>query len=161
VGEKGVSKTARASMEAGQAAQPKAKVVRTPEETIANIRSLRAGSLYVPGDQIDVLLGEFDKTAAKLKSLNEQAIAIIAADTQRLHNLQAAVKALYTAAHWSADRPVRDAHLLWEAVRDAAGIEPGHAPAPYAPKDMEHFAESIDHDPEHHEVGGEGYLEGL
>lgn len=154
MGEKGISKTARSSMEAGQAVQPKAKIVRTPEETVANIRSLRAGNLWVPGDQIDVLLGELDKQ-------RNQAVAIIAADTQKLHALQAAVKALYTAAHWRADRHVEGAHQLWEAVRDAAGIEPGHAPKPVSHVDMEHFAtgldhEPVEHDPEHHDTGGEG-----
>lgn len=43
--------------------------------------------------------------------------------------LVAAVRALYYAAHWTADRPVDEAGL-WEAVRDAAGLEPGTSPTP-------------------------------
>lgn len=38
--------------------------------------------------------------------------------------LREAVKALYFAAYWHADRPVDEA-ALWTAVRDRAGIEPG------------------------------------
>lgn len=38
-----------------------------------------------------------------------------------------AVRALYYAAVWTADRTV-DAAALWTAVRDAAGFEPGQSP---------------------------------
>lgn len=41
--------------------------------------------------------------------------------------LQEAVKELYYAAVWHADRDV-DEFKLWEAVRDAAGFEKGNAP---------------------------------
>ena len=44
-------------------------------------------------------------------------------------DLKRAVHELYFAADWHADRPVDEA-ALWSAVRDAAGIEPGHAPVP-------------------------------
>lgn len=40
-----------------------------------------------------------------------------------------AVRALYYAGVWHCDRPVDEA-ALWEAVRDAAGFEPGHSPEP-------------------------------
>lgn len=40
-----------------------------------------------------------------------------------------AVRALYYAARWSADRPVNEAKL-WTAVRDAFGFQPGEAPRP-------------------------------
>lgn len=41
--------------------------------------------------------------------------------------LREAVRSLYYAARWNADRPVDEA-ALWEAVRDAAGFEPGASP---------------------------------
>lgn len=43
--------------------------------------------------------------------------------------LQNAVKELYNAAYWSADRPV-DEKTLWEAVRDAAELPVGQSPKP-------------------------------
>lgn len=42
--------------------------------------------------------------------------------------LREAVRAIYSAAHWSPDRFVPNEVSLWEELRDAAGIEPGHAP---------------------------------
>jgi hypothetical protein len=48
---------------------------------------------------------------------------------QKYVGLSEAVRDLYFAAHWSADR--RCNHVkLWEAVRDAAGIPPGNSPVP-------------------------------
>lgn len=41
--------------------------------------------------------------------------------------LRSAVKDLYYAAVWHADRPV-DEQALWVAVRDAAGFKPGKSP---------------------------------
>lgn len=41
--------------------------------------------------------------------------------------LQYAVRNLYYAAVWHADRPV-DEQALWTAVRDAAGFKPGNSP---------------------------------
>jgi hypothetical protein len=41
--------------------------------------------------------------------------------------LQYAVRNLYYAAVWHADRPV-DEVALWTAVRDAAGFKPGNSP---------------------------------
>lgn len=43
------------------------------------------------------------------------------------YELRDAVEKLYYAAVWHADRPV-DEKKLWEAVRDAAGFDPGHSP---------------------------------
>lgn len=43
--------------------------------------------------------------------------------------LLAAVRELYYAAVWQADRPVDEA-ALWTAVRDAAGFNPGRSPVP-------------------------------
>lgn len=48
--------------------------------------------------------------------------------------LVAAVRSVYYAAHWEPDRPVPNAKQLWERLRDAAGLEPGFAPAPIKPK---------------------------
>lgn len=45
----------------------------------------------------------------------------------KYERLQAAVVSIYTAAHWTADRPV-DEGALWTELRDAAGIEPGKSP---------------------------------
>ena len=42
-------------------------------------------------------------------------------------NLYLAVRNLYYAAVWTADRPV-DSQALWTAVRDAAGFTPGKSP---------------------------------
>ena len=53
---------------------------------------------------------------------------IAAALRERDAALRKAVKDLYYAAHWTPDRNV-NAAALWEAVRDAVGLEPGHAPA--------------------------------
>ncbi len=41
-----------------------------------------------------------------------------------------AVRAVYFAAHWRPDRTVENEVELWTELRDAAGIEPGHAPKP-------------------------------
>lgn len=49
-------------------------------------------------------------------------------DTVGREKLARAVEALYYAAYWHADRPV-DERALWEAVRDAAGLEPGQTSA--------------------------------
>jgi hypothetical protein len=54
-------------------------------------------------------------------SLDEQSAAKV--------NLIGAVRELYYAAVWHADRPV-DAEGLWTAVRDAAGFTPGGSPEP-------------------------------
>lgn len=42
-------------------------------------------------------------------------------------DLAEAVRDLYFAAHWTADRPVNE-EMLWTAIREAAGIEPGQSP---------------------------------
>jgi len=47
----------------------------------------------------------------------------------QLATLEGAVRELYTAAHWTADRPVESVRL-WANVRDAAGIAPGNSPTP-------------------------------
>jgi hypothetical protein len=52
-------------------------------------------------------------------------IATLRAENARLRE---AAKALYYAAHWTPDRDV-DAVKLWTDLRDAAGFEPGNAPA--------------------------------
>lgn len=46
----------------------------------------------------------------------------------KFEKLRAAVEQLYYAALWKADREVDEA-ALWEAVRDAAGFEPGQSSA--------------------------------
>lgn len=51
---------------------------------------------------------------------------------KKYETLVAAVKALYFAAYWSADRQV-DEWALWTALRDAAGIEPGQCRASLGP----------------------------
>lgn len=43
---------------------------------------------------------------------------------EKYARLQKAVRELYKAAYWHADRPC-DAERLWTEVRDAAGITPG------------------------------------
>lgn len=57
--------------------------------------------------------------------------------------LTEAVRNLYYAAVWHADRPV-DAEGLWTAVRDAAGFEPSQSPEPAGVKmiavPLEHVA---------------------
>lgn len=45
---------------------------------------------------------------------------------QRYFDLANAVEALYYAAYWHPDRPVDEAKL-WTAVREAAGLIPGHS----------------------------------
>jgi len=41
--------------------------------------------------------------------------------------LCSAVRQLYFAAHWTADRPVLNGTQLWENLRDCAGIPSGHS----------------------------------
>lgn len=43
--------------------------------------------------------------------------------------LRAAVRSLYFAGHWTCDTISEDEQkMLWEDLRDAAGIPPGHSP---------------------------------
>lgn len=49
-------------------------------------------------------------------------------DVDRLVN---AVKAIYSAGHWSCDRAV-DEFALWDELKRAAGIPHGTAPKPFA-----------------------------
>lgn len=61
------SKTAAAAAKAiaaGEANKPKA--ARTWEQTLKNIRNLRAAHLAVPYDQVDELLAQYDKILAVL-----------------------------------------------------------------------------------------------
>lgn len=55
----------------------------------------------------------------------------------RFTNLREAVRQLYSAAHWTADRPC-DEVSLWAAVADAAGLEPVLSPDPERPADESH-----------------------
>lgn len=70
-----------------------------------------------------------DKVRELLRAGGAASAATDAVLANKYDALQSAVAQLYTAAHWTADRDV-DAPRLWEAVRDAAGIEPGNAPKP-------------------------------
>lgn len=53
----------------------------------------------------------------------------------KLERLELTIASLYYAAHWTPDRDVGDADMLWKAVRDAAEFEPGNAPLPIEQKD--------------------------
>lgn len=55
--------------------------------------------------------------------------AVDVVNEAQLNLLLAAVRSLYYAAVWHADRPV-DEQALWVAVRDAAGFKPGKSPTP-------------------------------
>ena len=59
---------------------------------------------------------------------SQQAMDGIMTIEGQLVNLRNAVRALYYAAVWHADRPVKEQEL-WTAVRDAAGFAKGNSPA--------------------------------
>lgn len=59
---------------------------------------------------------------------SQQALDGIMTTEGQLINLRNAVRALYYAAVWHADRPVKEQEL-WTAVRDAAGFAKGNSPA--------------------------------
>jgi hypothetical protein len=99
-----LSKTAKAAKAAVERSQVKKKEVRSTEAILADLRNNRASGLHVSPTDVDVLFAEYDR-------------------------ITAAVKALYYAAIWHADRPV-DELALWTAVRDAAGFSSGDSPKP-------------------------------
>jgi hypothetical protein len=76
---------------------------------------------------------------------------------EKVGEVHDAATRLYYAAHWTADRPVNEAEL-WEGLRDALGLELGHAPKP----NKEPPAEPCKHEDTEYWIGDEakGYPAG-
>lgn len=66
-----LSKTARASVQAGSAVKPKEEKTYTPAMRIQQIRDLRAGHLAVGTELIDVLLAEYDRVLAENAAMTD------------------------------------------------------------------------------------------
>lgn len=101
---------------------------RTPEQIIKDIRNNLSAKLAVTPDDVKFLLGKYDEAV----TLGEALVAskwVDAVPVSQWDALLSAVKQIYNAAIWTADRPV-DAQTLWTSIRDAAGFEPGNSPQP-------------------------------
>lgn len=123
-------KTERTATEAldKEVARLKQEAAKADEGGLAKTRR-RLAERSTELDEVRRELSRMQTNVAELKRLMEYQER-----NARLHTragaekLVEAVRALYLAARWTADRPVDEA-ALWEAVRDAAGIPEGSATA--------------------------------
>ena len=100
-------------------------------------------------DELAAMLEQRKVVQRKINLNTEQVIDNLFTELANLviehDKLVDAVRAVYYAAHWSADRPC-DAQKLWTDLRDAAGFAPGGSPKPVTPVVKSGFgAEPLEH----------------
>lgn len=121
-----LSKTAKASMKAGQA--PKERAVLTPEKAIKTIREYREAHLAVLNmEYTDLLLAEYDKAIARIEVLEGEAKTAATTlgslqntSSTRIANLEAQVEGYKTIARQELELSTAKT----EVIAELAG-EPG------------------------------------
>lgn len=108
-----------------------AKKNKAVETEVASVDGITADSTPIDGlSESEVINQEQAKKEAdaifrEYKKATELSLQLRAENEK----LVEAIKAIYYAAHWEADREV-DAATLWTNLRDAAKLEPGSSPTP-------------------------------
>ena len=91
------------------------------DKAMADIKLTEAEIADIKDDLIDLVDGDV-ATVSEADALT--AITHLEQENERLRD---ASLALYMAGFWRCDNPDVDSAALWEALRDALGLKPGHS----------------------------------